>query len=387
MELQTTATKHTTITVRELFSMIEKGEYRVPLFQREFVWEPRRIIKLLDSILKGNPIGSLTLWDHSGPVMCRKIPSINEHSESSKYLIDGQQRATSLLYALKGIESGQNIYINSNVLEHYFDTGNINKEHSVFFKPPRHVNLENHFVLLSELMHDSYQRTMQLWCFKALGILKENILNYTIPVTEISCNEKTIVEIFERLNSSGKDLLLIDLMVARCYNHIDIRRCFSILDDILAPDFEGFLSFNTCEPLKLLIDVHTKDISKAEILALHPEDIEKKWIYIEEAYTLAAEFYKSIGIQNSSMVVNKFTFLVTAYFFYTNQGAPNHTQAENLKGLVFRLEKNKLHYTYNQFVRCCMQAVLDIIDGSYTELKAFRTINSLIGDEHAKFRK
>ena len=37
---------------------IEKGILRIPQFQREFIWEKSKVIKLLDSIYKEFPIGS-----------------------------------------------------------------------------------------------------------------------------------------------------------------------------------------------------------------------------------------------------------------------------------------------------------------------------------------
>ncbi|MFQ5714115.1 MAG: DUF262 domain-containing protein [Candidatus Scalinduaceae bacterium] len=41
---------------------IRKGEWKIPRFQREFVWEKKKVIELLDSMYKGFPIGSFFLW-------------------------------------------------------------------------------------------------------------------------------------------------------------------------------------------------------------------------------------------------------------------------------------------------------------------------------------
>lgn len=37
------------------------GEYLIPKFQRDFIWTPKQIIDLFDSILKGFPIGSIIM--------------------------------------------------------------------------------------------------------------------------------------------------------------------------------------------------------------------------------------------------------------------------------------------------------------------------------------
>ena len=42
---------------------ISQGRIRIPRFQREFVWERSRIQKLLDSMYKEYPIGTIFLWE------------------------------------------------------------------------------------------------------------------------------------------------------------------------------------------------------------------------------------------------------------------------------------------------------------------------------------
>ena len=43
----------------DLISEIQKGQIKVPKFQRNFVWSLDKTAKLLDSILKGYPIGTV----------------------------------------------------------------------------------------------------------------------------------------------------------------------------------------------------------------------------------------------------------------------------------------------------------------------------------------
>ncbi len=47
----------------ELIYEIEKGIIKIPKFQREFVWSVDKTAKLLDSILRGYPIGTFILWE------------------------------------------------------------------------------------------------------------------------------------------------------------------------------------------------------------------------------------------------------------------------------------------------------------------------------------
>ena len=43
-------------------SSIEKHLVQIPLFQRDFVWPAKKTANLMDSILKGYPIGTFILW-------------------------------------------------------------------------------------------------------------------------------------------------------------------------------------------------------------------------------------------------------------------------------------------------------------------------------------
>ena len=49
----------------DLISEIQKGIIKIPKFQRNFVWNIHETAKLLDSILKGYPIGTFILWETS----------------------------------------------------------------------------------------------------------------------------------------------------------------------------------------------------------------------------------------------------------------------------------------------------------------------------------
>lgn len=50
-------------TFEQLKSKIEDGNIKIPQFQRQFVWNKEKATKLLDSIVKGYPIGSFILWE------------------------------------------------------------------------------------------------------------------------------------------------------------------------------------------------------------------------------------------------------------------------------------------------------------------------------------
>ena len=52
-------------TIDKLIQWIRSGRLALPDFQRDFVWNPGRVVELLDSVARQWPVGSLLLL--SGP--------------------------------------------------------------------------------------------------------------------------------------------------------------------------------------------------------------------------------------------------------------------------------------------------------------------------------
>ena len=87
---------------RQLRTLVEEfkdGAILLPQFQRDYVWRPNKIRNLLDSLLKGFPIGGFYLWRPSGGALDSKPKAFAAEGKIANfvgYLIDGQQRLTSL---------------------------------------------------------------------------------------------------------------------------------------------------------------------------------------------------------------------------------------------------------------------------------------------------
>jgi Protein of unknown function DUF262 len=45
-----------------LLNDIENGEIKIPQFQRDFVWSVQKSAALIDSVVKGYPIGTFIFW-------------------------------------------------------------------------------------------------------------------------------------------------------------------------------------------------------------------------------------------------------------------------------------------------------------------------------------
>ncbi len=88
--------------------IMDRGSIKIPKFQREFVWSISKTAQLLDSILKGYPIGTFILWQTNEKLNnVRNIGNTNlpnSEARDIQYVLDGQQRIISLFAAYTGAE-------------------------------------------------------------------------------------------------------------------------------------------------------------------------------------------------------------------------------------------------------------------------------------------
>lgn len=91
-------------SVEELVGMIERGELRLPEMQRRYVWRSTRVRDLLDSLYRGYPSGAILLWETDEAVPLQEFAVTQQANpyQSTRLLLDGQQRLTSLLAVIRG---------------------------------------------------------------------------------------------------------------------------------------------------------------------------------------------------------------------------------------------------------------------------------------------
>jgi hypothetical protein len=91
-------------SVEELVGMIQRGELRLPEMQRRYVWRSTRVRDLMDSLYRGYPSGAILLWETDGNVPLQDMAVAQEINpyKSTRLLLDGQQRLTSLSAVIRG---------------------------------------------------------------------------------------------------------------------------------------------------------------------------------------------------------------------------------------------------------------------------------------------
>ncbi len=110
-------------TIMGLLNQISNEEIVLPAIQRDFVWTQGQTGTLLDSIMRGYPIGIALLWETYNDIQFRlferdfrrgTLHSYHDNPDHRRLrvVLDGQQRLQSLYIALCGPRDGLSTYFN-----------------------------------------------------------------------------------------------------------------------------------------------------------------------------------------------------------------------------------------------------------------------------------
>ena len=217
--------------VSDLLSDVKNGRIGLPDLQRPFVWKDNKVRELLDSMMKGYPIGYIMLW--SSPDDYENTGHIGKNEKVYKrpddLVIDGQQRLTALLAAMYGVTiKDQNyeerkIKISFNPLTCEFAVWTqayernpewISEICSVFAADQEHTISRFRKSFIRSVNESREKNGKELLTEEEEDVIEENINNllnlgiYSLPTLKISskADEEDVAEIFVRVNSGGQNL-------------------------------------------------------------------------------------------------------------------------------------------------------------------------------------
>lgn len=193
--------------VEDLLGELRRGRMRIPSFQRDIRWKRDDAAKLLDSLWRGYPIGTLLFWETSaeaGEVVFGTVRVSGAARSDALWVVDGQQRLMSLARVLLAPEPDKDDFAL------YFDLD----DEKFIYPAKRRADDPSRYLPMTEVL-DS-ERLMQ-WVFqhtveqpqrreRAFTVGKR-IREYETPAYLVRTErEETLREIFGRTNSSGHPL-------------------------------------------------------------------------------------------------------------------------------------------------------------------------------------
>ncbi len=335
-------------TLDHCLNQISAGSIRIPRFQRDFVWNQGKSADLIDSIVKGYPVGSVILWRTSEEL--RDVRGIGRLAfpdppadEKVDYILDGQQRLTSLYAALNGVvatlDDGSTRDFSSLVV----DLSPPDEEAPICLERIPDGPEDGRYIALSQLYSEKFGEILRRYPdhVDAIERLRGRIAGYPIPTVKLI--DASIVEatdVFSRLNTGGEPLTTFEIMVAKSYAP---DRDFDLLDRWKA--FRERLKkadYDTLEPitmLQLAALIAGGDARRSAILKLSKDDFIDAWEHAEAAMDGAVGWFRNtLRLPVSNLLPYRTLAVPVALFYHFKpKGKPNARQSALLHEFFWRV--------------------------------------------------
>lgn len=359
-------------SIEEMLTAIHKREYLMPAIQREFVWGADQITKLVDSLMRGYPVGSFLLWDVK-PETAQSYTFYefltNYHERDNPYadkatvpsgsgttaVLDGQQRLTSLNIALYGSFAEKKKYAWWNSADAFPvkrlylnlvdepDDEELGTKYDLRFLTDREaapaageadkwfrvgavLDLANAGPAIMRALEqrgiagsaDAFQRLYDL--YEAVRVLKP--MNYFL-VTDQDADK--VLEIFVRVNSGGTTLSYSDLLLSMATNQwqeLDAREEVRSLVSEINSNAGRQFSFSKDVVLKTALTIADVDVrfKVTNFTQGNMAKVEAAWPQTKGALLRAATLLQQFGYNERNLTANSVIVPVAHYLHLRRAG-------------------------------------------------------------------
>ena len=311
--------------IDELARRILKGDILLPKFQRGLVWDKDQILTLLDSVARGYPIGSILLWQSR-----QELRSENRIAELDielprpdypvNYLLDGQQRLSAICGAM--FWNGDDPKSRWNII---YDLRTQKLSHLESLEdPPLHQirfnKLSDPTVFFKHVASlDTLTTTDKDIMKQRADALFSRFKDYKIAtVTLGDMSIQDVAPVFERINSTGTRLTIVDLMRAATWSP-DFDLVDAIDGLLVALQDKEFGDIDRKVVLRNISASAGGGFSAESIDQLRNYNVDKLKDAIaktEEAYKRTVDFLSTeIGISNANIIPYSNQITVLAEIF------------------------------------------------------------------------
>ncbi len=314
----------------KLVERVAAGKIRVPRFQRAFVWRQPDLSALLDSVLRGFPIGSILVWDTDRDI--ESTPRIGPVEIGSRpdgvvgYILDGQQRVSTLAGTLR-LADGTASLVDQIEWRVYYDLdeqafvdhrkaakdsagsrGEPAKPPSPRYFPVRSLlNTAGFFEACRRIQEQVGGEHRQRWLDEA-DRLASAFRDYQLPLINIrEADLESAVTVFARLNRTGRKMAEDELVSALTYQEGEFHLA-SMLDRFKAElKKKGFGGLDRVFLLRsvlaaLDLDIYAKDwadlMVKPDVRKRLPEGFQ----VAAQGIRLALDTLQSFGVTSDRLL-------------------------------------------------------------------------------------
>ncbi|OGO39422.1 MAG: hypothetical protein A2W35_13395 [Chloroflexi bacterium RBG_16_57_11] len=330
-----------------LFSEIDSGRTKIPMFQRDFVWTKEQTAQLIDSIIKGYPIGTFIIWKtHEELRAMRNIGNINlpeiPKGDAAYYVLDGQQRITSLYAVRKGaVFNKEGQVIDYKQLSINLDVNPDVDDQVVTIEPPSDARYISVYTLLNGTVTEFAQNypdhleKIDMYRKRLTGYDFSTIIIPDYPI-DFAC------EVFTRINTSGTELTLFEIMVAKTY---DPESGFDLANEykqlIEGGNEKGLkdADYDTIPPSTILQCVsayYFNQIRRKDILKVSRDDFIAAWDWVKAGIFSAVDYLRSkLRVTVSQLLPYNALLIPFTYFFVKNFDQKPNVKQEQLLNQYF----------------------------------------------------
>lgn len=340
--------------IARLHDLLLKKCFAVPKLQRNFVWDSRRAAKLLDSIYRDMPIGSLFLWemDKKSAHLIRQsaevLPHFHDGNSKIWFVIDGQQRLSVIYQSFEG-------QTRSNDAGREIDFGRlcfVVKPDSDEEYPPRIVYrkpVDRRFVSIRDILAPDWKKKMPTqakWFLARVRNCREQLLKYEVPVVLIrSATLDEIGEVFIRVNSQGMRITSADRAIA-LMGKIDVR---AMAEELRLKVRESVFSIRGIDPILMGFNLVAEkpsadgDPPKLDVMAHrwsrrieNDDDVrnefKKLWNKYQKGFLAAVQYlHDQFPVYDASYLPSANMLATLAVFFFHHAGQPNTYQRGEIR--------------------------------------------------------
>ncbi|MFJ3982213.1 GmrSD restriction endonuclease domain-containing protein [Streptomyces fungicidicus] len=329
---------------QKIASQIEdllQGKVVIPSIQRDFVWMRPDVRDLFDSLYRGYPVGALLLWktNLTVPFKTAAVVQADKSAHQPLYLLDGQQRLTSLawVYRPESKADGRLIDLRFDVrTEEFVNPSAIQSKDPLLFRVSTLLqeNVQYHEVLkaagidYSAPQFGAWMQRLQ----KVHDIRKQEIA----VITYESDDYEEVAELFARLNKGGRRLskgdLVYSAIAARWSDGLDTMDAFhqELQDSNFALNREAVLRLTS---LLAGTGAHHIKLIGAD---MDEAALKEAWHATERALRFAIDFLKGeCAIPRSEVLSSPNVTIVPALLLHHRDGKLRPGEAQLLRRWVY----------------------------------------------------
>lgn len=288
--------------LQTVIDSVGDGLLQFPDFQRDFVWSDAQRLRLMDSVLKGLPIGSILVWRTKEIDLAVKrdlLPNVPQplKDDRGNFVLDGLQRLVTLYRALGQYEAKDGTAARWPILfdlDTSLDEGDEDRFHlaPVNREPPT-TWIPLSVLLSAERLYEAQKKLIDLGR-PELANKAERLANafkdYELPLIPLLTeNIEQAAQSFERVNSQGSRMGEGEMLRALTYRQdsFDLTEEFDKITESLEWDqLDHQVYVNT---LKVLLDMSIYRAELRQIVAML-RDSEDVLVLLRDAFKESVSF-------------------------------------------------------------------------------------------------